>query len=47
MKNTAWKNGDDEIFTVEKHEKEELWSKILFVVVMLFIAAGFSIQYFI
>lgn len=41
MKNTAWKEGDDEIYTVEKHQQEKDWSIVMFIVLITIIALGF------
>lgn len=39
---SAWQEGDNEIYTVEKDR-----SKILFIIFLVIVALGFSIQFFI
>lgn len=43
MKNTAWKDGDDEI---ETYEQEKDNSKLLFSILIIVITAGFIIGNF-
>lgn len=40
MKNTAWKEGDDEI---ETYEQESAMTKVMFSILILVIVAGFII----